>query len=841
MRFSLRYSLRGIKSAKTRALLVILSVLFVSVLFFASLSLPILLKNGLDDRIYQSVGDTDIMAQVYTTDVQQNLYSMRDIEIKNGEGYIEENLDYAIGTLIMSGRYVNIRGNMIVVTPIATTYDDVLTLNASIEFVGDAPDSLDNNRVIIGEDLAKDNNVNINDTITIRVNKVDYQFIVAGICKNKGILSNSGSPVVLLNKEFVKQKIIGSIYTSALFNFAVFKVKPGVDKQKVVEDLYATYPNFSVRLVYSEAENAQVMSTTNYIYNICSSIGILFSMFVIFLTMNLIFSRRVQEFSRLRTMGATTKQLFMACLFESMLYGFIGGSGGSLLALALYEILKTIKFSLNIFHGLTAFNFILPILFGMFISVVSGLIPAIKTARTSVRQQMIKTHAVGKKTKIASMIVAVLLVAIEIVMALLPIGQAPIFQIIGFFLVLIASVYLIPIILLSLIKLIAKIPKFRKFSTVYLNKNIHSPSVNMVTRIICFGLAFMMVLSMAISTVQNFAYVYCYDSQNNAYISGKDEYTDEMIAKVLALDGVYDAFETAKFKYIKFEGNDRVVYESQSLKPEDFERLYSDVLIDREQTIQNFISNENAIVLNISYKYLENLNVGDTVKIVLNEKFTYEYQVAGFFDSTEKAYNSVVFTLEKSKAIYQEVGGSYRLGLRIEPSKFRSIESALYGKGIISSSDEVGSFATTSAKSFKTLTFPVNLIRGYMGLISILCITCLVVGMCLAVDESAKQNRTLNLLGMNKGKYRKTLFIQMLFTSIVSIFLSLITMGTFYFNMSKILLFTNIYMTGSLNGLSIALLGVLAIILGSILSIYFTRYLFKKLKKEYQMIFERGE
>ena len=153
---------------------------------------------------------------------------------------------------------------------------------------------------------------------------------------------------------------------------------------------------------------------------------------------------------------------------------------------------------------------------------------------------------------------------------------------------------------------------------------------------------------------------------------------------------------------------------------------------------------------------------------------------------------------------------------------------------------EVGSTARNDAKSYSTLTFPVNLIRGYMILISLLCLTSIIVGMCLAIGENAKQYRTLSLLGMDKKKYGATLFAQMTFICVVSLIFALLVMGTFYFNIEKILLFTNIFMRGTLSALGILIIIFATIALSGILSVFFTRYTYKKLEKDYQMSFERS-
>ena len=835
MRFALKYSLKGIKTARARALLVVFSVMLVSLLFFASLVLPIFLDNGIHDQIYKRTGDTDITISAYSTNAERNIYSFKDIERVNGNGYIEETFDYAISAFALNGRFINKDGNRIMVLPIATTYEDLETLSSSIKFVSEKPKKFDTYSVIITEKFATSNDIKVNDMISVEINSINCRLQVVGVCANNGLLGSSGHPIMFFSKAYVKERIIGGLYTSSIFNMAFLKVKDGIDKQAVVDNLHEIYPKFDIGLVFSEAENNQLIATVNYMYNICAIIGMLFSMLVIFLTMNLIFSKRVQEFSRLRTMGATNKQLITSCMFESTLYGIVGGIFASVLGFLAYIILKHINFHLDIFHGLNFEHFVLPVIFGAIISVISGFIPAIKSTRSSIRHEMIKTSGVRKRTYFVNIGVAAILIALLIVINVLKIGSAPTFLLVAFFVIMLACVYLIPMVSLLIVRFFAKIFRKRNFDAIYIEKNMYTPSTNMVSRIICFGMAFLMFLSMAISTLQIAAYSYVYDVNINAFITGMDQYEDSMIEKVKAIDGVYEAFETVKFKYINFEDSKRVIYTSYSLKPEDFEHLYGDVLIDKDEVIEKFRTTRDAIVLNESYKYLENLKVGDRVNIVLNENFVYQYEVIGFFDSRQKCYCSAVFTLEKSKDIYTDCGGSFRLGMKIDVSKHRQIEKTLYDKNIIRGDDEMGCTNENDVKSYDTFTFPVNLIRGYMALIILLCGTCLIVGMCIAIRDSAKQSRTLNQLGMNRPKFFRALFSEVMLITVISIITGIFVMETFNMNMVKILLSTNVYMQGAVNYWSILYIILGGIGLSSILSAWFTRYLFKKLKKDFKM------
>ncbi len=829
MRFLLHYSFKNLKSNKAKALLVVFSIFLVSILFFVSLALPVFLNNAIYQSAYQKIGDSDIYAKVYTTDINRNIYSLKDIDRINGDGYTEEHFDYAIGVFVVDGKYVNNTGEKTVVTSVATTLDDITTLKSSVRFVSAKPNSFGRDTVIITDDLAQQEDLHVGSILNIIYDESAYEFLVCGIIKNEGIITRSNSPTVLISKDFVKEHIFGSIFSSSIFNTGIFKVKDGFDKNEVTRVLHETYPFFDVKLLFSDAENAATIKTINYIYNICAGIGILFSMLVILLTMNLVFSSRVKEFARLRALGANNKQLFFSSLFESGGYGFLGGVIAIVVSMLMYIILNNLSFGANIFYGLKSYHFILPVLFGTLISILSGLWPALKSLKQSLRSQMVKSVKFDKKIQIFGVFCAILLVICLILMFALKTGQSPITQLILFVLLLALAIYLVPIIIKLFVFCMIKLFKNKSFLLLHLNKDIFTPASNMVSRIICFALAFLMILSVAVSTVENVASSYAFNTNYNAYILNVNEYSEEMIENIKAVDGVIDAYESVKFKYIKFEEGE-VIYESKSLSQDDFVRLYGEH-VDQD-TIEYYKYHKNSVVLNIGYKYLKNLKVGDTINIVLNESFVYEYEVAGFFDSNEKAYSSAVFRLDRSKEIYGDCGGDYRLLLKVDQNKFDDIEKTLFESGILDDSAEVVSTSSRDQKSYNTLVTPINLIKGYMALIGLLCILSIFVGLCIAIREEKRKNNILFNLGMVRRDFNKHYLAQLLLISIISIIVSAIVVTCFAFNLTKILLIAKVYTSASVDFLALGLISLAAVVMGAPLSLYFAKYSQKVIKEE---------
>ena len=786
------------------------------------------LDHGFDDAFYQRAGNTDIMVSTYTSGAKQNVYSMKRLTEEKGATYIEDNFEYIAGVLALPSKYTNKNNDTITVGTIATYYEDIMKVGG-VELYEGNPHSLGKNDVIVTQTLASANDLHVGDMISLEINSVTCNLRIIGVSKNQGILNETSYPIVLISKTLIKSNVM-TLYTDNIFNMAFVKVKAGVNKQMVLDDLQEVFPKFSSFFIKSDENIGHIKSVVYIVYYICATIGVIFCALVIFLTMNLIFSKRTQEFSTLRSMGATNKHLIASCLFESGVYGVIGGVLASILGVVMYTILQNIEFAFKMFYGLQFWHFILPIFFGVLISVVSGVLPALKSVRKSVRSEMVKTNKIHKITYIFSGISVALIIAFTVVLNTIGLKLHSYIHLASFFVILFAIVYAVPMIIWCLVKLVVKCFRKKNFYMIYLDKNIYTPSTNMVSRILAFGLAFVMVLNVAVSTVMYSANLYCYDTRYNAYIEGKTSYSDADIAYVKSIDGVYDAYEDVDFKYVNF-ADGRVIFENYSFTPEVFERLYGDCLVTPEETLQKFAENDSVIVLNQTYSYLHGFQVGDKVNIMFNsnKNFVKEYEVIGFFESEEVAFGSVIFNLEQSKALVNDFCGSYRLNLKLDWNKFVSIEDELYASGFITSSNVFASSQKRDDLNYYTLSEPMKLVEGYMGIVIVLSIVCLITGMCLAIRETTRQSKILFQLGMSKRRFWKALFIEVSVITLVSCALAFFIAEMLNLNLAKIILFTNVYMDGFMSYLTAGLIVIGVIAITSLLSVWLTRYLFKKI------------
>lgn len=830
MKFILNYSLKGIKSAKARALLIIFSVALVSMLFFISIVLPMFLDNAFDDAFFQRAGNTDILVSTYTSGAEQNVYRMTRIDQVKGDGYTEETFEMAVGVLALPSKYKNKDNENVTVGTIATTYEDMMKVGG-IDLYSGSVTSLGKNDVIITQTLADANDLKVGDIIRLEINSVTCGLTIVGISKNQGILNETSYPIVLVSKTLIKSKVM-TLYTDTVFNLAFFKVKDGVNKNEVINDLQDVFPKFSTTFVRSDDNIHHIKSVVFVVYYICAAIGVVFCALVIFLTMNLIFSKRIQEFSTLRSMGATNKHLIASCLFESGIYGLFGGILSAFLSFLAYIIVQNIPFQFNMFYGLSPLNFIWPVLFGIFISVISGILPALKSIKSSVRSEMVKSHAANKFTYILGAISFALLVAFTVVINVLKLGQNSYINLASFFIILFAVVYTIPLIVLCLVRLIVKCIKKKNFYMIFLDKNIYSPSTNMVSRILAFGLAFVMVLSVAVATVDYAAELFCYDTRFNAYVEGKESYSQEDIEYIKSLDGVKDAYEGVYFRFVNFDDG-KVIFDNYSFSKEDFQRLYESLLVTPDETLEKFdgYNDGSVIVMNQSYQNLYNYQIGDKITLVFNsnKRFVKEYEIIGFFNSEEVAYGSVVFNLDCSKEIATDFCGSYRMNIKLDWNKFENIESQLYESGFINSSHVFASTQKTDDLAYYSLTTPMKIVRGYMVVVIGLSIVCLIVGMCLALRETTRQSKILFQLGMSKKIFFKALLLEILMITLVSCGLAFFTAAMLGINLDKIILFTNVYFGGVIDYTTIGIIAGGVIALNILLSIWLTRYMFKKI------------
>ncbi len=162
--------------------------------------------------------------------------------------------------------------------------------------------------------------------------------------------------------------------------------------QEVVEAVRAIDPQLKVELASDLTQRTtesmkSVLSFINYFLVAFGLVGLLVGTFMIANTFAMIVALRTREFALLRAVGTSSLQLTASVVFEAIVVGLLGSGLGVLAGIGLVVL---IRWGMNLMGmpipsaslGLTAQAIVIPIVLGVFVTVVSAWMPARKAGST---------------------------------------------------------------------------------------------------------------------------------------------------------------------------------------------------------------------------------------------------------------------------------------------------------------------------------------------------------------------------------------------------------------------------------------------------------------------------
>jgi ABC-type antimicrobial peptide transport system permease subunit len=235
--------------------------------------------------------------------------------------------------------------------------------------------------------LGMDIDQSLNEKITAFIKKdssiVSAENLLEKEYRIKGILKDSAEAIVYVPL----QSVFGEI---SIEKYSKIKIKTtSGDKVSAARD-GVIEKGFYVSSVSELVDQAkQVFSIVNIMLVLFGAVALIVSAIGMFNTMTIALLERTQEIGTMKALGAAKTDIWKMFLMESMIIGFMGGTGG--LAIG-YLLSKILNFAINMlaknFGGLTVDLFYFPAWFTVFIVVfstivglVTGFYPAKRAAR----------------------------------------------------------------------------------------------------------------------------------------------------------------------------------------------------------------------------------------------------------------------------------------------------------------------------------------------------------------------------------------------------------------------------------------------------------------------------
>lgn len=375
MKLLLRHTVRSVKENKAQLVVILLTVIVVTAMFFATLTVGGLFTNLQTSLKARLGGETDLS-------VSGGVFSEAAID-----EYLAENADeveYIEKYMQTGALYRPSSGDSSKAVLIeATDLDSYVSRHASSLAVYDSYEySYAYPAVWIGRSFAEENGIKAGDVVEVYVEMYQLyrKLTVTYVFENYGIFANSVVNNLLVDLDTLANK--------GLLNLVNIKLTDEADEVAFAEGLKAKLgEGIEVGESVDYAEIDRIVGSNQTLLNIALIFVTALMAFILFTAFLVMARKRVPELMLFRTVGASKGAVIAMLFCEGLVYGLVGAVVGTVIGRIGMGIVAD-----NVipnFPDAVTFEFtdyLFGILFGTAVSGLSALIPALRAGKDSVRK-----------------------------------------------------------------------------------------------------------------------------------------------------------------------------------------------------------------------------------------------------------------------------------------------------------------------------------------------------------------------------------------------------------------------------------------------------------------------
>lgn len=388
MRLLLRHTVRSVKENKAQLAVILLTVIVVTAMFFATLTVGGLFTNLQTSLKARLGGETDLS-------VSGGVFSEAAFD-----EYIAENADsveYTEKYMQTGALYRPSSGDASKAVLIeATDLEAYIAGHASSLVVYDSYEySYAYPAVWIGRAFAEENGIKAGDVVEVYVEMYQLyrKLTVTYIFENYGIFANSVVNNLLVDLDTLANK--------GLLNLVNIKLTDEADEVAFAEGLKAKLgEGIEVGESVDYAEIDRIVGSNQTLLNIALIFVTALMAFILFTAFLVMARKRIPELMLFRTVGASKGAVIAMLFCEGLVYGLVGAVVGTVIGRIGMGIVAD-----NVipnFPDAVTFEFtdyLFGVLFGTAVSGLSALIPALRAGKDSVRK--VTSDKVGVSGKLS--------------------------------------------------------------------------------------------------------------------------------------------------------------------------------------------------------------------------------------------------------------------------------------------------------------------------------------------------------------------------------------------------------------------------------------------------------
>jgi putative ABC transport system permease protein len=242
--------------------------------------------------------------------------------------------------------------------------------------------------VVLDRSTASDNGISPGDQVSVLVATGAIEVTVAGIATFGGLDSFAGAPAVLF--ETTEAQIL--LAEPGRFDWITVAGEPGLSQDALVGALTPALPEGvdaitgAAFTVESAGPFREFIDAFTIFITAFGVIALFVGGFIIFNTFAVLVAQRMRELALLRALGASRNQVMVSVVGEAGAIGLVSSLAGALLGVGLAVALRALLSGLGLELpprplAMDAGAFVLPVVLGVTITMVSALVPAVRASR----------------------------------------------------------------------------------------------------------------------------------------------------------------------------------------------------------------------------------------------------------------------------------------------------------------------------------------------------------------------------------------------------------------------------------------------------------------------------
>ncbi|MDD7794472.1 ABC transporter permease [Clostridium sp. 'White wine YQ'] len=761
MRIFLKYVLKSMFEKKARFFLLLIAILLSTGLFVGSIGAVDSAIDSIVKPQLEQLENKDVYISSKNGDIAFNLDGINKDGIKDIVPEMDYNAIYDTDDM----QSIKLTGRE----------NEYINKDSLIE--GKDLKNFEDEKCIISKRISDKFNLNLGDKLNLVLKGEKVKLEVAAISSNDGAFytDTKDSFEVIVPYKYLSDKL----NQSGKYN-SVFASKTEDTIKDTVEKFNDANNKFVAKELYDEDAIKSQSSQLNSMLYMMLAIVVFMSSIIIYSSFKLTVTERMPVIGTFLSQGATRGVIRRILYLESICYGVIGGIVGDALGVGILYIINYFISPLKDYGiiekpNITPMYLVYGLAFSMILSIVSAVIPIIKTNKLQVKEVILNTSNNSEKIGIGKFIIGCILlaavIAINSIKSKWVLNISPILIIFATAAVMLIFPKIIDFISKNIFKRIKDVFSINALSLNNMRTSkVLLGNVNLLI-IAIISIVIINSLSVSIKNVVSEAYEKTkYDLEISVPedgIGNTKEEIENILKKQSGVNG--DSIQQQCYANGKIDNNNFTVIGMEPDKYLDYDKYVAWDKKEYADTYNEFKNGAlNGVILSEKVSEKTKLKAGDTFKMQLRND-TKEYKVVGVIDG--KLYYNGVFILINFKGLPKEYITGAPVELFVNTSKDPAKVKEDINKSIKQLGGNVLTFEETRDKNIEAN-------KQLMDILSIFSFMAVVIGafgvlnnIGISFIQRKKDLAVLSSVGMSKFQRAKMLLIESILTVVWSIIL----------------------------------------------------------------------